>query len=460
MKRKKEDNYSKIVSSKENLAEFLDRFAQDDYKYGCLQFTIYDYEIFENCREMGNPAPELTGVYRGLVGDFLNGVKSEEIIPVWKKLREDIIAQMEAITAFTDSFTIYEYLLNRAELKFTNEEEKAIDADDTANGLLQRIFSEKDNNTINLKLQTILSQLPVRITSDKFYNIIEDSLKLYINSEKSSAEKLKYMVRSAAGLYKPAARADFEELLEVEEKLANLNYKDITEAEYNEATEALQSVTTTLTELSEHYNQLQNAVNQLGIMVYTRPYVSEKTLEEAGATEALTRWIAENPHSMEPVPEELVDLFKTGEGKLEELSDALQQLAGMMEYLMDSNMATIKDMGLYEMALALETCGILASDSIYAPLEDTEDGAVADEAYIAALTKEIQDEFKAYFEGKEPKKRRAIMAAVLGELPVFFPTKNAVLDYIANSLKNCKDYAEKATSIALVNTAFDELEGM
>ncbi len=460
MKRKKDDNISKIASSRENLQEFLLRFAQDDYKYGCLQFTIYDYELFENCREMGTPAPELTQKYRGLVGDFLNGVNPEEILPAWAALRAEIISKMEAVTAFTDSFTIYEYLLNRAELNFTGAEEEYIDADASAEKLIGRIFSDKDNNTINLKLQTILSQLPVRLTTEKFFNILEDSLKLYINGEKSSAEKLKYMVRSASGLYKPASRTEFPELLAAEEKLAAVSFKELTKETYEEAAESLQTVTTELTELSEHFGQLQNAINQLGIMLLTRPYVTEDTLKEAGATEDLTRWIAENPASKEPVPEDLVDLFRTGEGKLEELSDALSKLAGMMEYLMDSNMATIKDMGMLEMAKALETCGILASDSIYAALDEEDNGDIADEAYIAELTKELQEEFKACFEGKEPKKRRAVMAAVLGELPVFFPTKTAVQDYIANSLKNCKDYAEKATSLSLVNTAFDELDGM
>lgn len=460
MKRKKEDLTSKLAESRENLLEFLTRFAQDDFKYGTLQFTIYDYELFENCREMGDPAPRLTGVYRDLVQDYLDGKDTEALIPVWKQLRRDIIAQMEAITAFTDSFTLYEYLLNRAELKFSGDDEEPINDEETANALLQRIFSEKDNNTINLKLQTILSQLPVRITTDKFFGILEDSLKLYISGEKSSAEKIRYMIRSAAGLYKPEARNDFEDLLEAEEKLKELSFKEITEEQYAEAAEQIQMVTTELTELSEHYGQLMNATNQLGMMMLTRPYVTEDTLKEAGATDSLTRWIADNFASKEPVPDELVELFKTGEGKLEELSDALQQLAGMMEHLMDNNLPAIRDMGLETMAEALETCGVLASDSIYVNLDEEDSGDIAEADYIEAMTAELKAEFKAAFEGLEPKKRRSIMAAVLGELPVFFPSRKAVQDYIVNSLKNCSDYAEKKISIELVNSSFDELEGL
>ncbi len=460
--KKKQDITAKIAGSRENLLEFLNRFAEDNFKYGSLQFAIYDYELYENVREMGDPAPRFTAVYRDLVDDYLSGKPAEELIPAWKKLREDIIAQMEAITAFTDKFTLYEYLCNRAELNFTTPEkddEILSNDDDIAREILRRIFSEQDNNTINLKLQTVISQLPVRITTDKFMNILEDSLKLYINGEQSALEKLRYMIRSAAGLYKPEARADYEDLIITEQSFDELNFKSITSDEFSDAAESLQSVTTQLSELSEHFGELQNAVNQFGIVLLTDGYVDKTQLSDSLATEKLTRWISENISSKEPVPEELIDLFRTGEGQLEELSEALGKLASMMDHLMDTNATVIEDMKLTDMAKALEYCGILSSGSLYAPLEDDDNGDIADEASVAKITSELQAEFRAMFEGMEPKKRRAVMASVLGELPVFFPSKNAVMDYVINSLRNCSDKAEKTMSVMLINSAFDEIEG-
>lgn len=462
MKNKNRDITAKIAGSRENLQEFLNRFAEDNFKYGSLQFAIYDYELYENCREMGDPAPRFTAVYRDIVDDYLAGKAADELIPAWKKLREDIIAQMEAITAFTDKFTLYEYLCNRAELNFTTPnkaDEIPSNDEDIAREIIRRTFADQDNNTINLKLQTVISQLPVRITVDKFMNILEDSLKLYINGEQSALEKLRYMIRSAAGLYKPEARADYEDLLIAEQSFDELSFKNITEDEFSDAAESLQSVTTQLSELSEHFGELQNAVNQLGIVLLTDSYVNKTNAADSLATEKLTRWISEHVDSKEPVPEDLFDLFKTGEGQLEELSDALAKLAGMMDHLMDTNAAVIKDMDLSDMAKALEYCGILSSGSLYAPLEDDDKGDIADETSVAKVTQELQAELKAMFDGMEPKKRRAVMASVLGELPVFFPSKNAVSDYILNSLKNCSDTAEKTMSVMLINSAFDEIEG-
>ena len=460
--KKKQDITAKIAGSRESLSEFLNRFAEDNYKYGSLQFAIYDYELYENCREMGDPAPRLTGIYREIVADYLSGKATENIVPAWKRLREDIISQMEAITSFTDKFTLYEYLCNRAELNFTTptDTDKIPDNDDDiAREILRRVFADKDNNTINLKLQTVISQLPVRITVDKFMNILEDSLKLYINGEQSALEKVRYMIRSAAGLYKPQTRADYEDILISEQSFDELSFKSITEDEFSDAAETLQSVTTQLSELSEHFGELQNAVNQLGIVLLTDPYVDKSKLTESCATEKLTRWISEHADSRDAVPEDLFELFRTGEGQLEELSDALGKLAAMMDHLMDTNAAAIRDMDLSDMAKSLEYCGILSSGSLYAPLEDEENGDIADEASVAKVTEELKAELKNLFEGMEPKKRRAVMASVLGELPVFFPSKNAVMDYVLNSLKNCSDKAEKTMSVMLINSAFDEIEG-
>ena len=455
MKHKKDNVYSD-----EGLKTLLSRYADEYYKYAGLQFAIYDYELFENTREMGSPVPEYTKAYREVVRLFFSG--DAGVKDKYLALRAGIIAKMEAVTAFTDRFTVYEYLLNRAELRFSisQGDEDPIDDEKVAGELLSRIFRDQDNNAINLKLQTMLEQLPVRLTTDRFFDTLKNSLELYINGQQSSAKKLDYMVRSASGLFKPDGMAYFADLLEAEKKLEAINYKEITETEFDEATELLSSVITQLTELSEYIGLLENAVNQLGILVLLAPFVSEDAKTVANGTKDLTCWMIENGDSKDPVPEELVDLFKLGEGKLEEHSEALQRLTASFDGAYDSNIDKIKELGLLELGEALEQCRILASDSIYASLDDDETTDIADEGFISELFGKLEADLKDLFKDKEQKKKRAIMGAVLGELPVFFASRKAVLEYITNSLRNCSDMAEKRMSIELLNNAFDEYDGI
>ena len=448
------------IADDDSIRSLFSKYTDTYYRYAGLQFAIYDYELFENTREMGSPVPEYTRAYREVVRLFFK--ENEDVLQKYLALRAGIIAKMEAVTAFTDRFTIYEYLLNRAELRFSlsDRDQDPIDDEQVAGALLSRIFRDQDNNTINFKLQTMLEQLPVRLTTDRFFDTLKNSLELYINGQQSSAKKLDYMVRSASGLFKPEGMSYFPDLVEAEKKLEAINYKEITETEFDEASELLQSVITQLTELSEYIGLLENAVNQLGILVFLVPFAGEEAKAKAAGTKELTLWMIDNGDTKEAVPEELVDLFKLGEGSLEVLSETLEKLSAGFDGVADENEERIEALGLSAQSEALEKCRILASDSIYAGLEDDETTDIADEAFIGELFGGLEADLKELFKDKEQKKKRAVMAAVLGELPVFFSSKRAVLDYITNSLRNCSDAAEKRMSIDLLNSAYDELDGI
>ncbi len=455
MKRKKE-----TALTGEKLKEYLQRYLDEYYKYGNLQFAIYNYELFENSREMGSPLPEYTRIYKEIVKEYFKGEALEEVKRKYLLMREGIIGKMETVTAYTDAFTVDEYLLNRAELRFAKDPGADVVDEDAAQRIVSRIFCESDNNTINLKLQTMLEQLPVRVTTDRFFDILKNSLELYINGQKSSAEKLRYMIRSAAGLYKPEGMEYFEDLASARTALAEVNFKEIDEDTFAESSELLQDVTNEITELSDYIGLLENAVNQLGIMIFTAPFVSAEAKQAADITRGLTEWIIENSESKEAVPAELVDLFKLGEGKLEEMSENIRGFEGGFEDIMNNSSDNVEGLGMSEAAEAVEACQTLGSDSIYAALDEEETADVADEAFIGELFEKLKEELKDLFKDKEQKRKRAIMAAVLGELPVFFSSKRAVLDYVTNSLRNCSDHAEKRMSIDLLMGAFDEYDGL
>lgn len=449
------------VNVRENMEEFLTKLMEDYHVYAGLQFAIYDYSFYETCRECGDSAKELTSKFRLLVSDYLSGNIRQETGQGLLELRNLIIGRMEAVSAFADIFTLYEYILNRMELKFSGESDD-FDNDEEAREILKRIFAGSDNSVINLRIQMMLSQLPVRMTKVKFLEIIEDSLALYENSECSTVEKLLYMIRSAAGIYHPEEMDAFPDYLEDERDFAAVKYKEITEVEYDELCERLEEISTSLNELSDYYTGFQEAVNQLYILTLTEPYVSEEAKVAARRTEEITRWIEEHfdETAGEDIPATTMKLFQTTEGELERLSESIKQAEAFTDGLLDHYGRELEEQGLVTQAECLEVCALLSSSSLFVKLEEEESGEIADRTFIEETTKKLQKEFEQLLEGKETTWKRAVMAAVCKELPVFFPSKTAVMEYVRYSLENCRDYSEKRISVDLLFDQFEEIDGI
>ena len=51
-------------------------------------------------------------------------------------------------------------------------------------------------------------------------------------------------------------------------------------------------------------------------------------------------------------------------------------------------------------------------------------------------------------------RNRAVMAAVLRELPVYFNNHTEVMNYVRNSLDGCRDEQEKRISLELLRSCY------
>ena len=82
---------------------------------------------------------------------------------------------MEAITRYVDLFELYEYALNRVEYRF-KEMDRVEDDEAFARKVLRYIFESDDNSVINNRIKEIISQLPVRITKEKYYDFMRSGI--------------------------------------------------------------------------------------------------------------------------------------------------------------------------------------------------------------------------------------------------------------------------------------------
>ena len=174
--------------------------------------------------------------------------KSEEIIV---KLRSDIIDKMEILTAFTDRIQIYEYILNRVEYRFNESEyDDNYYRNNFEKDIYNYVINDRDNAVINMKLAMVMGELPMRLSKNKFFDILKDSFSIYKESEKGSVADFAYRLKTAGGIYTPEGMDKyFIQLNKYLEDFAAVDYSEITKEQF----EQLRSEMDTAGELVREY---------------------------------------------------------------------------------------------------------------------------------------------------------------------------------------------------------------
>lgn len=388
----------------------------------------------------------------GLIAAFLDGKEAEEDI---KDLRQELISKMEVVTAYVDCFQNYEYVLNRQERRFKTMPENKYD-DEEFTGLLMGFVTQiKDSMVINSRIKEIISQLPVRLTRQKFYSLVQEGLSVYIGSPKESLDDMMYILRTESMVELPKGmEQEHEGLFAFLKQLKQQNYKAMTANEYEEAVAGLVSASEELTCCSQLYQQLQEILNDLYVLVLARPQaVIDAAEEELYA--GLTREVLENFESeaadflSEDFTEQLISL----EGRQEEFYERY-----LSKQLPKESEALRQDAD-YRKAVNIDR---LLSGSIFAEIitdssfEEEKKEAVVDRPYLEKVANSYFEELDQVFSQVSKPVMRAVMARVLSELPVYFNSIDEVEAYIRGSLEGCLDEAEKEACKELLEELMDD----
>ena len=111
-----------------NLKKYRDMAVPVYNEYASLELTFSAYTMVQ---EIVEEKAELAGQEKEVVNTILDSLRAmseetvdyERLIPVMQRLRQEITAKMDLFTAYTDRLIVYEYVMNRMELKFKPEKE-------------------------------------------------------------------------------------------------------------------------------------------------------------------------------------------------------------------------------------------------------------------------------------------------------------------------------------------------
>ena len=202
--------------------------AMDYYTfYEMLSDGEYNDDKLKACTE------EFNNIVKTYVLNRKADESREEGISKIDSLRNKVYRIVDVLAAYADVFSRYEYVSNRCEYLFkeVQTDTKYTDEDFTRD-IMQYIFSYEDNTVINSKICEIIAELPLRLTKNKFFELLSDGLSVYSKTDKTAIDDFVYILKSSSMLVLPENLEEYSELNSIYKMLREINYSDITKEQF------------------------------------------------------------------------------------------------------------------------------------------------------------------------------------------------------------------------------------
>ncbi len=466
------------INREKNLPVYVEQSKRTYHQLAQLKLMMEYYMFYEMWEEGLNPymkeAEEITGFVNHLIEKIYIGEISDEEAQTWldktHAMRKQIMEKMQVATSYVDMCIVFEYMLNRVQYRFQPVEEP-LDDDALAEKIIRFIFGVKDNMVVNENIRTMIGQLPVRMTKSRYFDLVRNSLSVYKDGDVSSLDGYLYMFRTSALLYKPKGMDEhFSEVASLVEELSGLDYDGLTEEAYTLYSEKVQNAAGHLRDISDLYMCLQQMVNDLYTLLLNRNYRSYENDSKAPelVIEGIWRLLTENEGefftdeqgcvlTMNEEKLALIENYLTHtEGAQEQLYEKSILLEAMQQELAESAGEELSALGLSEDMKKLLLSSQLMSSSMFIDLEQGAGEQPVTAEYLKEQTDKLMQELENMFKEKGKQYRRAVMAATLEKMPVFFTSGEEVAEYVRTSLSMCTDASEKYAVQMLVDQLIEQ----
>lgn len=319
------------------------------------------------------------------------------------------------------------------------------------NDLMHYILADKDNVVINSKISEVVGQLPMRLSRNKFFEYLREAFTLYHGAQKGTIDDFAYALRTTAMLQEVKGfESLFPEVYDSYRTLANADYAELTEEEYTRLKNVLTIATEKMLDCADLFVLLTQVVNDL----YTIILTEKQTLSDIGEVTVAKQIITGVRQAFDGktlLSDEVLGKFEYFEGKQERILMILSKSDFAVETALENMPKELEEEGLQDCYAALADVMKLQSGSDFVSLiKDPEKLNVPDNSYADETCENIIAQLKESFTDMPQIVRRAVMSAVLSQLPVFFNNTDEICEYINLSLEQCNDAAEKMAVIEVM----------
>ena len=446
----------------ENLPKYAEYMSKHYYEHSLIQLAMNLYTFQERSQEYVSADPyvekalyaiqKFTGMYV-LDKKYENRTADRKEI---HEIRNQITAKMRILTSYTDALQIYEYILNRLEYSYEIVDED-VDTEAYAKKVFQYLFQDNDKMVVNSRIQMVVAQLPVRITKSRFYEILQESLKIYTGAECSSVDDFANTIRACSGLERPEGfDTEYPVLHETLKALEELDYMNLPKEDWQYYTDKLQEMAGYIENIVTDYLMLEDIVNEVYAVMTACIYVKDET-QEMGYATTILECVLEAMANETPIDEMAEDCFFALEGTPETLSEKLMKGEGLLFDLWSQYQKELEAQNLMEEYADLNLVSKLLCNSVFIDLKPDElTPEIADSIYIEQVKKELVEEFARSFASQNKLINRARMAMVMGNVPVFFNSQQEISDYLNYALEHCNNNSELKAVIAIIDEMMEE----
>ncbi len=313
------------------------------------------------------------------------------------------------------------------------------------NRLIHYIADVKDGAMMNQRIQQVIRELPVRMTRQKFYSILSESLSAYIGSDKESLDAIMYFVRSASMLEMTEEQKSRKpELAELLDQLRKQNFSEMSKETFLELQGKIGTVGLQLSDETDLFRDLQEMANDLCGICICKPFAVRDAVEEQHA-EAILRAVCKAWEKKEELAETVFEELEELEGVQEEYFEKYMRMDFKEDSWENEEQAAL--------AFRVES---LISDSPFAILEKAEPEGEVDRATLDRTVNDFIAQADPLLKSLPKPVSRAIMAGVLGVIPFCFNSTQELFEYVKNSLESCSDWAEREASKELLEMLMEE----
>jgi hypothetical protein len=447
----------------ENIPQLFNIIATQYHTYAQIQLAMHYGTLYEAYTEEGETwsieSKEMLAllnqvIQRNLIAAPI-GSEREEIIRQLDELRNGVMKRMRLLTAYTDIFQNYEYILNRVEYRF-KEELILQEENEFAREVLQYIFDTQDNMIINEKIKEIIGQLPIRMTKQKYFDLLKDSLRLYIGADRTSFDTYLYLLRTNAMLNQDEDMEKYyPNLWKYSAFLSGLKYQEITKQEFDEAKQELIEATGFLVGETSIYYSLQEIINEVYAILLCEPYAGMELAAEHQREQrvSIIRMVHEAflANKNKDITDILTEKYASMEGLQEELSYELTVLEDALFEVDHSYRKLAEGMMLEKLLNVLLRSKDLLSSSIFIDWNERKENQIVEESFVMSEADQLISELSNLFSKHDRALSRAVMANTLSAMPVFFQDHKEVMDYVRYSIERCSDPFERFACMEIIS---------
>lgn len=438
---------------KENLNKYATGIASLYNGLAYIKLSMNYYTVYDMLKEKEFSDEEylkLFDEFNSIIDEILNGKWNIDKIDA---IRDKIISIMEVVTDYVDCLRIYEYVLNRIEHRFSEQDlDEEYYGTYLTNDIMHYILQDNDNVVVNSKISEVVGQLPMRLSKNKFYEYIKDAFSLYHGAQKGTIDDFVYALKTSAMLRKTDGFKEmFPEMYDIINTLSNADYANADEQEYNRLQGALQIATEKMTACADMFVLLAQMVNDAYTIILTADFTLDNVSEVDNALSIISQVRKAIDKNYADTDEDVLQKFVKFEGKQERILMIISKCDYAIDEALNNYNDELKTYDLYDRYQKLSKVVKLQSGSDFVTLEkDKSDIDIPDDTYADNAAEELIKLLDESFKNHSQIVKRAVMSSVMSQLPVFFNNTKEIQDYINISLEQCADKAERMAVIEVM----------